>query len=412
MNSMSALLLFHLWAGVRVAVRACAFVFCGIVALVILYASDPTTIVVGFSKAAFSRQPAVEDVVPLVGLAILLPAWAAPRLSSGLNGWLRHLPFNSTDNRRGLALGLVAGQLPLVLMLVVLGLFAHRLELPIAVPAGRWALVLIAGAIASLPVEQRYAVVVLALTALAMAVAGSGRHLLLSGALLMATDVVSGRIRTTSARSPRPAGALLHWRIAWRALGPRMLRAYGVGLLVLGAGWLAIVNNHLGGHAAEGVVRFAGSLASVLCISSLWKTLAARRPMWALARSLPWSATRRVAEDGAFLAAQTLPLVLLVSVQSGRAALHVLALLPCLSLLAAGHMRRIPEWRGDAVVFLVEGLLAAAILTLLPWTSLGWLAGAIPALYFSAECERRQKVTRWSDLHHDDAGDPMVRSDR
>jgi len=412
MNSTSALLLFHLSAGVRVAVRACAFVFCGIVAWVVLYASDPTAIVVGFSKAAFSMRPAVEDVVPLAGLAVLLPAWAASRLSSGLNGWLRHLPYSSTDNRRGLALGLVAGQLPLLLMLVVLGLFAHRLRLPVAVPAGRWALVLIAGAIVSLPVQHRYAVVALALTALAMAIVGSGRHLLLSGMLLMATDVVAGRIRTTPARSPRPAGSLLHWRIAWRALGPRLLRAYGVGLLALGAGWLAIVNNRLGGHGAEGVMRFAGSVASVLCVSSLSKTLAVRRPVWSLARSLPWSATRRVAEDGFFLAAQTLPLVLLVSVQSGGAALQVLALLPCLSLLAAGHMRRIAEWRGHAVVFLVEGLLAASILTLLPWTALGWLAGAIPALYSSAECERRQKVTRWSDVQHDDAGDPMARSER
>jgi hypothetical protein len=75
-------------------------------------------------------------------------------------------------------------------------------------------------------------------------------------------------------------------------------------------------------------------------------------------------------------------------------------------------MRRIPEWRGNTAAFLVEGVLAASILTLLPWTALGWLVGAIPALHFSAECERRQKVTRWSDLHHDDAGDPMVRSER
>lgn len=412
MNSMNALLRFHLGAGVRAAVRACAFVFGGIVGWVILYASDPTAIVVGFSRAAFSTRPAVEEIVPLVGLAVLLPAWAAPRLSSGLNGWLRHLPFNSRDNRRGLALALVTGQLPLMLMLVVLGLFAHRLKLPIAVPAARWALVLIAGAIASLPVEHRYPVGVLALTALAVAVVGSGRHLVLSAILLVATDLVSGPIRTTPVRSPRSAGPFLHWRIAWRALGPRLLRAWGVGLLALGAGWLAIVNNHLGGRAAEGAMRFAGSVASVLCISSLSTTLAVRRPMWPLARSLPWSATRRIAEDGFFLAAQTVPLVLLVSLQSGRAALYVLALLPCLSLLAAGHMRRIPEWRGNAVVFLVEGLLAASILTLLPWTALGWLAGAIPALHFSAECERRQKVTRWSDLHHDDAGDPTVRSER
>ena len=41
---MSALLLFHLSAGVRVAVRACAFIFCAIAAGVTLYASDPAAI--------------------------------------------------------------------------------------------------------------------------------------------------------------------------------------------------------------------------------------------------------------------------------------------------------------------------------------------------------------------------------
>jgi len=228
----------------------------------------------------------------------------------------------------------------------------------------------------------------------------------------MATDVVAGRIRTTSKRAPRAAGSLLQWHMAWRALGWRMLRAYGVGLLALGAGWLCIVNNDLVGRRADDVARFAGSVASVLCLSSLSKALALRRPMWPLARSFPWSAARRVGEDGFFLAGHTLPLVLLVAVHSGGAALQVLALLPFLSLLAAGHMRRIPEWRSGALVFLAEGLLAASLLALLPWTALGWLVGAIPALHSSAESERRQKVTRWSDLHHDDAGDPTARSER
>ena len=49
------------------------------------------------------------------------------------------------------------------------------------------------------------------------------------------------------------------------------------------------------------------------------------------------------------------------------------------------------------------GLLAAA---------LGWLVSAVPALSFSAERERRQKVTRWSELHYDDAGDSTVWSGR
>ena len=122
---MAALLLFHLHAGVRVAVRAFTLMLGASVAWVTLYASDPAAIVAGFSQAAFSSPPLIEDVVPLVGLALLLPAWARARLSSGLNGWLRHLPFTSTDNRRGLALALVTVQLPLILILIVLGFVAH-----------------------------------------------------------------------------------------------------------------------------------------------------------------------------------------------------------------------------------------------------------------------------------------------
>ena len=233
-----------------------------------------------------------------------------------------------------------------------------------------------------------------------------------SAMLLIGTDIVAGPIRTIPRRRLRAAGSLLQVRIAWRAVGPRMLRAYGAGLLALGAGWLFIVNNDLAGPRVEIVARFFGSVASILCISSLAKTLALRRPMWPLARSFPWSATRRVAEDGLFLAAHALPLVLLIGAVSGKAALQVLALLPCLSLLAAGRMRRIPERRSHAVLFIGEGLLAASLLTLLPWTAFAWLAGAVPALHFSAECERRLKVTRWSDWNHDDAGDPTVRSER
>jgi hypothetical protein len=409
---MRALLLFHLYAGVRVAIRTSALMFCAIVAWVTLYASDPTAIVVGFAAAAFASRPVIENVVPFAGLALLLPAWAPARLSSGLNGWLRHLPFNNANNRRGLALALVTAQLPLILLLVILGLFAHGQRLPIAVPSIRWALVLTAGAIASMPVRHRYWVALLALTALAVALVGSGLYMAVSVILLIGTDVVAGPIRTTRRRTPRAARSLLNWRIAWRAIGAHMLWAYGVGLLALSAGRLFIVNNDLVGRPADAVARFAGAVASILCVSSLAKTLAVRRPIWALSRSFPWSATRRVAEDGAFLAAHTLPLVLLIGVQSRMAALQVLALLPCLSLLAAGHMRRIPERRNDILVFLGEGLLTASLLTLVPWTTLGWLLSAIPALSFSSEYERRQKVTCWSEFHHDDAGDSTVWSGR
>jgi hypothetical protein len=412
-RSMSALLRFHLGAGVRVAVRACAVIFCAIVAWVLLQEQPPPAeFVVGLSKALFSRRLQFESIAPFVGLALLLPAWAAPRLSSGLNGWLRHLPFNGTDNRRGLAIGLVAGQLPLIVMLSSLALIAHGQGLPISLPAARWVLVLGAGATASLPVEHRFQVVVLGMAALVLAIVGSGTHMVVAAVLLIGTDFVAGRIRTRSTQTPRSAGSLMHWRIAWRALSFQIIRAYAVGVAALAAGSLLIVNNDLAGRRADDVARFAGSVAAVLFTASLSRTLALRRPSWALARSFPWSATRRVAEDGLFLAVHTLPLALLVAVQSGKEALRVLLLVPFLSLLAAGSMRRFPERRSESLVFLGEGLLAASLLTLLRWTAVGWLVAAIPVLYFSAEAERRQKVTRWSDLHHEDAGDPTVRSER
>jgi hypothetical protein len=411
-GGMSALLWFHFCSGVRVAVRASAFVFAAIVAAVTLYASDPMAIVAGFSQSAFSTQPVFAQVLPLVGLALLLPAWAVPRLSSGVNGWLRHLPLSRVQSRRGLALGLVTVQLPLVLILIVMGLVAHRQGLSTAVPGVRWLIVLVAGATVSLPVRHRYFVAPMAVGALAVALSGSGWRLVLSATLVLATDAVAGPLHPTRGRRPRESAVPLQWRIAWRALGVRLLRAYGAGLLALAAGWLAIVNNHLTGRPADGVARFAGAVASVVCLGSLAKALAVRRPMWALARSFPWSATRRVVEDAVFLALHTLPLMLLVALQGARAALSVLALLPFLSLLAAGLMRRIPEGQGNALVFLGEGVLAASLLALLPWTAAGWLAAAVPALRLSAEADRRQKVTRWSDLQHDEAGDPTVRSGR
>jgi hypothetical protein len=409
---MSALLRFHLGAGVRVAVSASTVIFCAIAAVVILQEQPPPVeFVVGFSTAVFSGRLRFESIAPFVGLALLLPAWAAPRLSSGLNGWLRHLPMNGGENRRGLALALVAAQLPLIVMLALLALIAHGQGLPVGVPAARWLLVVAAGATASLPVEHRFRVFLFSMAALVLAVVGSGMYLVVPVMLLIAADLVAGRIRAPSRHTPRSAGSLVHWRMAWRALGVHMIRAYAVSLAALGAGWLCIVNNGLVGRHADDVARFAGSVAAVVCIASLSRTLALRRPAWALARSFPWSATRRVAEDALFLAVQTLPLVLLVGVQSRREAVRVVTLLPFLSLLAAGQMRRIRERRSEALVFLGEGLLAASLLTLLRWTALGWLVGAIPVLYFSAESERRQKITRWSELHHEDGGDPTVRSE-
>ena len=157
-------------------------------------------------------------------------------LSGGVSGWLRHLPFNGTDNRRGLALALVAGQLPLVAVLAGLSVVAWSEGLALALPAVRWALILGATAVVSLPVERRYAVVPLGIAAAALAVAGSAAQMLVAAMLLLATDIVAGPLRPPVSATYRAIGWLLHWRIAWRALGMRLPSAYAAAALALAAG--------------------------------------------------------------------------------------------------------------------------------------------------------------------------------
>ena len=75
---------------------------------------------------------------------------------------------------------------------------------------------------------------------------------------------------------------------------------------------------------------------------------------------------------------------------------------------ATGALRRAPERRtGAAGEILGEGLLLAALVALLPWAGLPALAGVPFALRAAAERERRQKVSRWLELHHLAAGDPQ-----
>ena len=90
------------------------------------------------------------------------------------------------------------------------------------------------------------------------------------------------------------------------------------------------------------------------------------------------------------------------------AALEALPILPLLAVRAAGALRRAPERRtGAAGEIFGVGLLLASLVALLPWVSPLALAGVPFALRAAVERERRQKVSRWLELHHLAAGDPQ-----
>src|SRR5215471_10223652 len=118
---LGALLRFHFRVGVRVAIRASPPLFCAIVAGVV-FQDRPSESVALVARAAYSGNWRPGVVLPIAAIAFLLPAWGKARLRQSLNGWMRHLPLSDGMNGVGLWLALVTVQLPLVVMLTLLGL--------------------------------------------------------------------------------------------------------------------------------------------------------------------------------------------------------------------------------------------------------------------------------------------------
>ena len=102
---MKALLIFHLKAGVRVAVRSFALLFSALLGWVMLD-MNPAGVIINLAGTVYGRHPTVSGLAPVVALAFLFPLLAAPKLSHGLDGWIRHLAFDSVGNRRGMAAAL------------------------------------------------------------------------------------------------------------------------------------------------------------------------------------------------------------------------------------------------------------------------------------------------------------------
>jgi len=401
-----AFLLFHLRVGARVAIRAASPLFSGIVAI-ILFQDQTTLFVQSLARTLYSHRWSVDGVLPFVGIAFVLPFWARPRLSQGLDGWIRHLPFTDRSNRRGLLLALVSVQLPLICLLGAFAFTAARMGLPVTVSAIRWVLVVIAGSMTGLPVSNRLVVVVpLSLAAAFLVVHDAGQYFLLSLPLLVAADALAGPIdiRKESAHW-HDSGVLINWRLAWRALNMRVLAAFPLGLAAIGAGRLFIFNNQLEGAPAAAAARLSGTLACALCLCSLSKRLATDRPAWPLARSFPWSASQRIIEDSMFLGVHSLPFVVLVALNDRGSTLVVLSVLPLMTVRGAEYIRRIPQRRAAAVAYLGEGAFIAIVLAMLPWSAVLCLPGTFLALLSAKRIEQRQKATSWFELHHASAGD-------
>jgi hypothetical protein len=196
--------------------------------------------------------------------------------------------------------------------------------------------------------------------------------------------------------------------ISWRALRLRLLLPYIYSSTVLGITALFLLNNIVDATLAGKAVRFGGALSITLFYGIVANTLATRRPPWPWARSLPWSARKRIFIDSFFLSFHTIPLLIAVALMNLPALWPLILGLPMFTLFAARAMRRAQEDRMGALgKILLVGMLGALSISLLPFVSLFFFALTPLVLKYAEKEERRQKVSRWLELNHLAAGDSL-----
>ena len=407
-NPAFAFFLFHLHVGTRLALRAFVPLVGAVFALFYILKPEFFLSLMG----TLLQTGFLLSGLPTTFFILIVAGLAARRVCLGLSGWIRHLPADSATRRRTAALAVFIAQSPALLILAILGLAASKMIGFSAAPylAGLpllgWA-----SSLAVLPVERRILSRVLA-TLACLCFSSTLWGLFLGGAVLLAgADKISGPL--TLKRKPpdfrrTSPGNFFLFSLGWRALGLRLFIPYLLALFPLGAARLFALNNNPTPALSDAMVRFGGALGLVIFSAFFSHLLALRRPPWPWARSLPWSAKQKVLLDSLFIGLHSLPLLVLTAMISPLAALPLVIASPSLALWAACSVRHTPSSPlGAWGWILTAGTLAALLLSLVPWASFLVLSVSPFILKQAIQIERRQKVSRWLELHHLAAGDSL-----
>ncbi len=374
---------------------------------------DPAATFRAVASALAAPRLGAGPLAALLAIGVAIAAWAAPRLAFSTSGWIRHLPSSAAAHRRAAALALAAALLPLVAG----GTLLTAAALATGAPATPWrALALAASAVALgaafAPSPRPLTSLALGLLAAVAALAYGAPGLLAAAALLAVSDRLGG----APAAKPQPLPAP-RWRgplplaesIAARVVGPALPSAYALAVVPLAAAYALARNNpDLPPLLAARGARLGAVLAAAVVVARACDRLALLRPPWPWARSLPWSADRRVRADAAVLAAAALPCVAAAAWLHGPSAAAVAAAVaPLVAARGAGALRRPAGASPPGGVVLGEGAFLAAAVALVPWLALAALAAAPWALAAASRRERDLRVSRWAALHYLAAGDPL-----
>ncbi len=407
---LQALLRLHCRAGARLSLRTLV-PLAGLVVIAVGMQSSPTEGVAAAARALAAPDPDPAALLLVAAVSLTIAGWAVPRVTQGAGGWLRHLPVGAADHRRAAVLALAVAQAPLFAAVAALMIVAVASGSQVSsARAAGLPLVALGSACAVLPVRGRASAGLLGAMGMALALTGNPLFLGLAGLALAAADRFAGplEIGGRERRFEERPGPHLVGRIAFRAMGPRTLGPLLSAMIPLAGCMMLIANNDLAPGVTTRAARLAGGLSATILLAGMSELLAARRPAWPWARSLPWSAARRVRSDALFLGLHTLPVIAAAAWIDWRAGLTLPALVPLLSLRAAAAMRRAPaSVTGSAGRVLAEGFVIAGVTSLIPWAIWPALAATPIAAHAAARDEKAQKASRWSELHHLAQGDPV-----
>jgi hypothetical protein len=424
LSSVPQLIRFHLRVGVRVALRTLVPIVAGVVFAAVMYGSV-LTVLAPVRAALFPPAASIASALLAVALSGAVAAATAPRLATGLSGWIRHLPASGVDHRRALTAGLVVAQAPVLAVVVAGGLLSIGDRTSTSLPRLVGLLPLAWGStLAVLPIRHRWARLA-ALVGAAAAWVGSWEALALAAPLLGVAEWTAGPLdpaapkryvgrradrggRWTTAAERPPSAARLWLVIAWRALRWRMVAGWLVVPTVLVPMWLFLRNNRLESGQDVLAVRLCGVVAAVVAMAVLADGLVRRRPPWPWIRSLPWSAGARVACDAVLLGSVALPVMIAAAAMAPQALLPMIATLPVIALRGSAAMRDgVGRTVGASGPLLLEGLLVAGLVALLPWAAVAVAALTPVGWRVAIERERRQPISRWHELHYLASGDSL-----
>ena len=406
-SAYGALFLFHLGAGARLALLRFAPLAALAMALVLFLRPEFFVLLI----SGINQGGSLVWGLFSAGVVWLSANSAAPRIFSGLHGWMGHLPATCDARRRTALAGLWIALVPVLLGIALLyGLaYAGTGTLQIAYLAG---LPFLGMAIAqtTFPIRAGFFLRPLCFGAGVLSVSGNWILLGASIVFLIVIDFVS-RPRISGWRSSvlsgREKGRGLHYFILWRALRWRQILYFLIILPIFGLTYAYLKNNSGTALQQRSALVFGTALAVVCFVALTANTMAARRPAWPWFRSLPGSAKSRVLRDAGFLFVCSLPLLVPLIVLDAYAVWPVIVSMPALSLYAAAVVRLAPGKKLSALGLIVlNGTIGCMLLTLVFTWAWIWLPGVPLLVKYGETQEQNQKVSRWLEIHHLAAGDP------